>query len=399
MQARQKPRPRPVRRLRLPAACLAGAVALGAGGDPLRAAPAEPTQACASLASGVPAKRLRAMARGFNLTGWFDRSPATPPDEEALRRLRARGFTHVRLPLKTEFLSLAISGPAEVDARYVALSRAVDGLLGMGFAVTLDMHPGEEIGALRRSDPDRAFALVETVWRRLAAAYASRSPDRIFLELFNEPASEAEYRQAVRLAGIVRRLAPEHTLVVGPAQDQRVEALEALTPLGDRNIVYAMHFYDPMAFTHQGLDWSGPEEPLSRFRGVPFPSTLGSPAVQALHARLRREGETAAAASLLEQLGDPWNEAAVAAAFARAAAWAARTGSAVIVNEFGVLGWHAPAPDRARWLAAVRAAAERHCIGWVHWDYADGFGFMRRAAGGRETPDPAILDALLPAGR
>jgi endoglucanase len=378
---------------RLAAALLLGATALTVARA--ETAPLSTGSVCTAPGSGVPAARLRAMARGFNLTGWLDRKPATPPDEDALRALRARGFTHVRLPLKTEHLSPASSTPAAVEEAYRELSRAVDLLLELGFAVTLDMHPGEEVGALRRTDPDGAFAIVEAVWRRVALAFAGRSPDRVFLELFNEPSSEDEYRRAVRLAGIVRALAPRHTLVIGPAQDQRVEALEALTPLPDRNVVYAMHFYDPMAFTHQGLDWSGPDEPLSRFKGVPFPSTPKSPAVLALHDRLTRAGETAAAASLLRQLGDPWNEAAVEKAFARAAAWAARTGSAVIVNEFGVLGWHAPAADRARWLAAVRAAAERHCIGWTHWDYADGFGFMRRARG-RETPDPAILDALLP---
>ena len=68
--------------------------------------------------------------------------------------------------------------------------------------------------------------------------------------------------------------------------------------------------------------------------------------------------------------------------------------AARILNEFGVLRWKANASDRARWLRAVRGAAERDCIGWAHWDYADGFGFMRRV-GDRETPDPVTIDALL----
>ena len=195
----------------------------------------------------------------------------------------------------------------------------------------------------------------------------------------------------------MRRLAPRHTLVLGPAQDQRIEALEALTPVADANVVYAIHFYDPMAFSHQGLDWSSPEDPLSHFRGVPFPSSPTHPAVVALHERLVREGWKAAAASLREQLADAWNEAEIDRTFARAEAWSRRHGRAVIVNEFGVLSWQAPPADRARWLAATVRSAERHCIGWVHWDFADGFGFMRRDADGHVMPDAAIIDALLPA--
>jgi hypothetical protein len=54
----------------------------------------------------------------------------------------------------------------------------------------------------------------------------------------------------------------------------------------------------------------------------------------------------------------------------------------------------AAASDRARWLRAVRGAAESRCIGWAHWDYADGFGFVRRL-GDREIADEAIVRALL----
>jgi len=42
----------------------------------------------------------------------------------------------------------------------------------------------------------------------------------------------------------------------------------------------------------------------------------------------------------------------------------------------------------------VRRAAERACIGWTHWDYADAFGFVRRV-GDKEIPDQAVVRALL----
>jgi endoglucanase len=110
--------------------------------------------------------------------------------------------------------------------------------------------------------------------------------------------------------------------------------------------------------------------------------------------RLVQDGQREAALLLRTQLHAPWNEGRVASAIARASDWASRHGKAVVLNEFGVLGWKAPAQDRARWIRVVRSAAESHCIGWTHWEYADGFGFVRRSEAG-ERPDHAILDALV----
>jgi endoglucanase len=93
-------------------------------------------------------------------------------------------------------------------------------------------------------------------------------------------------------------------------------------------------------------------------------------------------------------LREPWTENRIDAEIARAASWSERQRRPVIINEFGVLGWKAAAADRARWLRTVRRSAERRCIGWTHWDYADGFGFIRRI-GEREVPDQAIVRALL----
>jgi endoglucanase len=44
----------------------------------------------------------------------------------------------------------------------------------------------------------------------------------------------------------------------------------------------------------------------------------------------------------------------------------------------------------------VRQNAERFCVGWTHWEYADGFGFVRRK-NGVETLDSVIGSALIDA--
>jgi endoglucanase len=340
---------------------------------------------------GVPAARLATLARGFNLTGWLDGPTVRRPDERLLASLRSRGFTHIRLPVTAERLMEGFSRPDETEQRLAELDRALGTLLGLGFGVSLDLHPGERLSRLHVAEPSRGFDVIDALWRRLARRYAHFPDDRLFFELLNEPALDANTwnTQASRLIGTIRQESPGRTLIYGPANFQRIEALLDLQPFADANVVYAVHFYDPMIFTHQGLDWS--DDPLRHLHGVPFPANLMDSRITQLLGGL---SHPEAATLVKKQLALPWTESRIAGEFARVAAWAEQHRRAVIVNEFGVLGWKAAPADRMRWLRAVRTAAERHCIGWTHWDYADGFGFVRRV-GNREIPDEAVVDALL----
>ncbi|MEW9837199.1 cellulase family glycosylhydrolase, partial [Mesorhizobium marinum] len=114
---------------------------------------------------------------------------------------------------------------------------------------------------------------------------------------------------------------------------------------------------------------------------LPFPLDADDPGLPAIVAGLHKAGHDQAAAALERSLETPWDARAIAAAFDTMAAWSVRHGQPVIVNEFGVLAYHAPRPSRLAWLAAVRAAAEQRCIGWTHWDFQVGFGLMDPATG------------------
>jgi endoglucanase len=371
----------------------AGAMVVLAGLSAVAEGQSRPERpACeARPSAGVPAARLAILARGFNLTGWLDGPTVRRPDERVLATLRSRGFTHIRLPVTAERLMEAFSNPDEVGRRLTELDRALGTLLRLGYGISLDLHPGDRLGRLHVADPNGALELIDVLWRRLARRYADYPDDRLFLELLNEPVVDAKIwnAQAARLISTVRAESPGRTLIFGPANFQRIEALLELVPFPDPNIVYAAHFYDPMIFTHQGLDWS--DDPLRHLHGVPFPADRADSRIVQLLSAVKN----ADAARLVEKdLVSPWTEGRIERDIARAAAWSERYRRAVIINEFGVLGWKAAPADRVRWLTAVRAAAERHCIGWTHWDYADGFGFVRRVDN-REIPDEAVVEALL----
>jgi endoglucanase len=354
-------------------------------------------QACeAQAAAGVPQSRLAGLARGFNLPGWVEGSSPRRPDMAVLARLKARGFTHIRLPIGAERFMEELGTRGDVARQLAELDFAIDSLTGLGFAVSIDMHPGERFSHLHVAEPERAYGLLESLWRLLARRYAGRSPERIFFEMLNEPAVNWTIwkDQGPRLAAAIRREAPFHTIIHGHPDYQRIDALAGVTPLQDTNVVYAAHFYDPMIFTHQGLDWS--DDPLRYLQKVPFPARLTDAAVSGLLGELTRQGRDGAVALVKTALREPWTEQRIDTEVSRAASWVERHRRPVIINEFGVLGWKADPSDRARWLRTVRSAAERSCIGWTHWDYADGFGFVRRVAD-REIPDESIMRALLDA--
>jgi endoglucanase len=343
--------------------------------------------------STVPAPRRKALARGFNLTGWLDGGETRRPDTAALAALYRGGFTHVRLPVAPERLLIEFSAAADVARMRAGLDEAIDRLILIGFGVSLDLHPGERFGRLHAAEPERAFGLIEALWRDLARHYARYPVDHLFFEVLNEPGvSRAIWeQQGPRLAATIRAGAPNHTIIYGTADFQQIGSLPA-RPLALPNLVYAVHYYAPMVFTHQGQDWS--EDPLRDLHGVPFPASRQDAAVDRLVRELRATGRTIAADLLEQALRAPWDEKRVAADVAGAGEWSRRHGVPVVLNEFGVLSWKAPAPDRLRWLGTVRRAAEQACIGWAHWDYADAFGFMRRV-GSRDVPDQGVLKALL----
>ena len=349
---------------------------------------------CPSPDTGVPAERIQTLARGFNLPGWVSGATQQPPSKTTLRALRKRGLTHIRLPVTAERLMDSYADPRETRQQLEKLDLALDTLLELGFGISLDVHPGERLGRLHKQDSDEGFRRINALWSLLARRYARHSADRLFLEVLNEPSVPARIwnEQGPRLVRTIRQEAPRHTIIYGPADYQHIDALSALKPLTEQNIVYAVHFYEPMIFTHQGLNWS--DDPLRHLAKVPFPATLSDPPVARLVGTLVAEGRGEAAALLKSGLRSPWTEERVRHIIARAANWARVHSRPVIINEFGVLAWKADPADRARWIATVRRAAESNCLGWTHWDYADGFGFVHRV-GDREFPDPRMLNALV----
>ncbi len=365
--------------------------------DP-RAAFAMDRPVCATPQGFPNPAAIEATKRGVNLPDWDRIGTDSATRSAALKRLKSTGFTHVRLPVDDGKLHTYGGLPVDSEAYLDDLTGEIAALNAMGFSVSVDLHPGEGLHQLYQSDPDAALMVAEEVWADLADVVGRFDPLRVYAELMNEPpTTDAIWaRQLPALAASVREKLPKHTLIVSPAGPQRHEALAGMPPLADRNVIYAVHYYDPFAFTHQGADWMEAGSGLSALKDIPYPASAADPRMKTIMDRLKARGGGRAAEVLRLSLIDSWQPAGVDAAFDVVADWAKRFDRPVIVNEFGVYRDFAPRPSRLAWLGDVTASAERHCLGWTHWEYDQGFGLIDPTTG---FPDQAVVEALVSAAR
>jgi GNAT superfamily N-acetyltransferase len=351
------------------------------------------TSAGAPLSS-IPASRLAHLRRGINLSHWFAQSRdysethlKTHTTERDIALIKSLGFDHVRFTIEPAPL-MNETDAARLKPEYLAqLDSALDMLLASGLAVVVDIHPSDEFKIRLRSD-DRAVAAFTDFWRSLARHLSARDPERVFLEILNEPMVEDAYRWIgiqARVAAAIREAAPRHTIIATGARWSSVDQLLLLEPLADRNVIYNFHFYEPHNFTHQGATWGADYWPY--LKGIPYPSS------PELVSNLPPIENQAAQAALKFYGEERWGAERVEKEIELAVDWAQKHNVPLVCNEFGVYRAYAPEAARLRWIEDVRTTLERHGIGWAMWDYAGGFSVVIKKDGSA-TPDPKTAAAL-----
>jgi endoglucanase len=332
------------------------------------------------------------LARGFALTGWFDGPVSRPPDLAVLKALRDRGMAHIRLPVTAESVMTRFTTAAEVEKRRRAVEAAIDTLTGLGYGVVVDLHGAERLDALFHKDPEAAREAVIHAWSVLGPGVERRAAKKVLAEVLNEPPlpDAAWVAMQAKIVAAMRKTMPKTTLVVSTGGPQRTERLTAATPIADANTVYAVHYYDPMVFTHQGAEWIRPN-PIGWLTGVPYPIRPFDSRMAALSAKLRTAGLKAVADYVDGLAARSFGPTDVQREIKAIGDWSRAHGRQVVIGEFGVYRPHASPSHRTAWLAAVTAAAKANCVGWTHWEYRDGFGL---ADGKTGKPDEATLIGL-----
>ena len=351
-----------------------------------------------SVVSATLQQRFSKLRRGINLSHWFAQSAnndyskahldshTTAQDIALIKRL---GFDHVRFTLEPSPLFNEWDEPSKLNKEYLGyFDKALDEILASGLAVIVDIHPGDEF-KLRMAKDDRRVEAFAQFWTSFAAHLSSRDPERVFLEVINEPMVEDPYRWfgiQARLVAAIRAGAPQHTIIASGHRWSGLYELLALQPYADPNIIYNFHFYEPFAFTHQGATWAGPN--LSYYKNVPYPSSR-----DAVTKMLDTVPDEAARYNLIRYGEDRWNLERIDREISVAAEWAAKRRVLLTCNEFGAFRRFSNPADRAAWIQDMRVTLEKHGIGWTMWDYAGGFGVVNKV-NGTATPDDQVVRAL-----
>lgn len=235
--------------------------------------------------------------------------------------------------------------PAAYDAWLEGRLRHLDSLLPVcrreGLRVVVDLHtpPGGNILL-----PGYAWPLFQEkayqdrfgqVWDKIARRYKG-SKTVWGYDLANEPieGDVAEglldwHALATKTALAVRRIDPDHALIVEPGPGGGYDQLPYFAPLPVPGVVYSVHLYEPGAFTMQGVT---PDQPV----GLPYPGKIN---------------------------GVLWDRAQMARSLQVVADYQRHYHVAIYIGEFSAVRW---APGARDWLRDAISIFEKN--GW-DWSY------------------------------
>jgi endoglucanase len=350
----------------------------------------------------VAKARARHLQRGINTSDWFaqtgDYSAAHIDgfmDAQDVALIARLGFDNVRIAIDADALEKDPRSANDLNSEYLGhLDHAIDACLANGLAVQIDLHPTDNYKKQLRSSEAAADQLV-SLWRKLAAHYAGRDPERVFFEILNEPQFTSRDRWSSiqeRMAAAIHAVAARNTIIATGPNYSSIYDLLALHPLADGNVIYNFHFYDPHEFTHQGATWG-----LSWWKythGIPYP-----PDDAKMQALLTQVPTLQDRYTLENYWLDHWDGRHIRMVIDEAAAWSHQYNVPLICNEFGVYKNNSDVNSRANWIHDVRTALEADGIGWAMWEYRGSFGLVNKQDGQAAQPDGAIVSALGLKGR
>jgi len=340
--------------------------------------------------------RARHLRHGINASEWFAQSGNysaartdryTDADDIAL--MARLGFDSVRLSIDAAPLEQSLENGGGPHNDFLArLDRAVDAMLANGLAVQIDIHP-EDGYKQQLKNSNEAVERFTMLWRRLAAHYANRDPEKILFEIMNEP----EVSDPNRWAGIqasasaaIREAAPNNTIIATGPNYSGILDLLSQHPLADGNIIYTFHFYEPHEFTHQGAGWGLPWWIYTH--NVPYPADFSSLEL------VKQVPDLADRFAFERYWLDRWDAHRIRLLIDEAANWGKTYNVPLICNEFGAYRRVTDPASRMNWIRDVRTALETDNIGWTMWDYRGGFGVVWKEDGQPAKVDPAVVQAL-----
>jgi len=313
--------------------------------------------------------------RGLNMGGWLSQIDAIQEKDpekfpgidkhmdtfiglDDFLNVKNWGFDHVRIPVDSYLFFTDDNKPME--NRIKNLDNAVDFAKQSGIKMILDLHecPGHDFSDATKTPVQKLFAdddiyikKTENIWAYLAERYGNN--EHVLFETLNEPVAptpEIWNNVKDRLCRQIRRHAPKSTIITGSNMWNWPNTFSEMTPFEDDNIIYSVHFYEPLLFTHQNAPWIGnPEIKIERT----YPCDYGE-------GFIRKYG--------FKQSAGKWDKERFAKEFEPVNNFSLKYNAKVLCNEFGV---YTPVELQAqlRWYDDLLCVLKDMGIGFTYWNY------------------------------
>jgi len=286
--------------------------------------------------------------KGINFGGWLSQcsyekehlnSFITEADFAAVSKW---GIDHVRVPFDYNIIERGCGDYIEEGFAY--LDFAYEMCRKYGLNLLLDLHKTAGFSFDYYAESESGFFESEKyqerfiqLWEELAKRYG-KYHENVAFELLNEVTDKSyidSWNDIVRRCiPRIRKFAPDTLILVGSYHNNAADTVQFLDSPFDGNIVYNMHCYEPLKFTHQGAYWTTDIVPEER---IAFE-------------------DSGCTAEYFEKL------------FSTAIAKAEKHGAELYCGEYGVIDV-VPAEDAVKWYRTINSVFEKHGIGRAAWSY------------------------------
>jgi aryl-phospho-beta-D-glucosidase BglC (GH1 family) len=291
------------------------------------------------------------LGRGINLGNWLE-APRWSLNYGATSswsvrivtndfdNIAQRGFENIRIPAR---FSDYLTADGRVEQQFMEKVKwAVNQTIDRKMIAIIDVHHFDGMN----ENPQKYFPILQQIWEDIALEFRDFDNSKVFFELLNEPHSnlsvELWNKYSEILINQIRKTNPCRPILLGTADWGGFSTLKALKIPNDDNLIITLHYYSPMAFTHQGAEWGNIEQNRQ---------LIGT-----------------------RWTGTPAEKLAMKHDFEAVANYANARNLRIHIGEFGAYGKFAQYEDRILWTRYI--AQLSHHFGFAHsyWEYSSGFG-------------------------
>lgn len=318
--------------------------------------------------------------KGVNLGGWLSQCVHTKEHYDSfickddVKTAAAWGIDHIRLPI--DYKLLQTEDGQIIEENYQYIDNCLAWCEDAGLNMILDLHSAAGYSFDADGGSGQAFFYKEDkikmfmeLWEELAKRYA-KYDSRLAFELLNEVVEERDNAPWMAIAkktvAMIRKYSKDIKILLGAYFNNSIMTVKYIDPPYDENIVYNVHCYEPLFFTHQGAYWMPTMPPDFRMK-YPVDKKTYIEKASAVHEDFLNTTWAMEDGLIDARYFDNL--------FAEAVQIAEERDVYMYCGEYGVIDCVDPESTLA-WLRDIHDAFDRHGFGRAIWTYKGmDFGF------------------------